>query len=59
MQTQVRNPTREEKFCYTCRCWSIDLKECGKKFEYCEKIKYIYTEPSWLRSKEEIEDGSL
>lgn len=59
MQSQVRNPAREEKFCYTCRCWSTDLKACGKQFGYCERINHIYEQPSWLKPKEENEDGDL
>lgn len=39
MQTQVRNPERERKFCYICGCWNGE--HCQREFGSCKNWKFI------------------
>lgn len=32
IQTQIKNPEREEKFCHSCRCWIEEYGGCMKIF---------------------------
>lgn len=53
IQTQVRNPEREQKFCSTCRCWSVDLSKCNKSNDSsCSRMDFIYETPAWLEDEE-------
>lgn len=42
MQTQIRNPAREEKFCHNCRCWSTEYQSCNRQFNYCGNIDHKF-----------------
>lgn len=32
MQTQIKNPERVKKFCYSCSCWNTEEEVCFKEY---------------------------